>query len=197
MNLTPPISRDLIGQPLNLCSLTHQCAETRLKNVRQLNIREGKKLGFQLSHRQPLMYHDLTHYTDVSLNKVKVSWKFGHCSFIIYIRNAVIIINYFCITKFCSKTKEKQKNRRKTFNCRKLHVWVYFNRWKIHQHLPWEFLLVSELKIAFEENKSTFLSTFRVRSVKKKAGHHHLRKPLNESKKNERITEIYPCMFDK
>ena len=28
-------------------------AVTGLENVRQLNIRRGKKLGFQLSHRQP------------------------------------------------------------------------------------------------------------------------------------------------
>ena len=32
----------------------HQRAVTRLENVRQLNIRRDKKLGFQLSHRQPL-----------------------------------------------------------------------------------------------------------------------------------------------
>ena len=31
----------------------HQRAVTRLENVRQLNIRRGKKLGSQLSHRQP------------------------------------------------------------------------------------------------------------------------------------------------
>ena len=31
----------------------HQHAVTRLENVRQLNIMPGKKLGFQLSHRQP------------------------------------------------------------------------------------------------------------------------------------------------
>ena len=30
-----------------------QRAVTRLENVRQLNLRRGKKLGFQLSHRQP------------------------------------------------------------------------------------------------------------------------------------------------
>ena len=29
---------------------------TRLGNVRQLNIRRGKKLGFKLSHRQPRGY---------------------------------------------------------------------------------------------------------------------------------------------
>ena len=32
----------------------HQRAVTRLKNVRQLNIRRGIKLGFQLSQSQPL-----------------------------------------------------------------------------------------------------------------------------------------------
>ena len=31
----------------------HQRAVTRFKNVHQLNIRREKKLGFQLSHRQP------------------------------------------------------------------------------------------------------------------------------------------------
>ena len=30
-----------------------QCAVTRLENVRQSNIRTGKKLGFQLPHRHP------------------------------------------------------------------------------------------------------------------------------------------------
>ena len=33
----------------------HQRAATRLENVHQLNIRQGKKLVFQLSHRQPLI----------------------------------------------------------------------------------------------------------------------------------------------
>ena len=32
----------------------HQRAVTRLENVHQLNIRRDKKLGFQLSHKQPL-----------------------------------------------------------------------------------------------------------------------------------------------
>ena len=32
----------------------HQRAVTCLENVRQLNIRWGKKLGFKLSHKQPL-----------------------------------------------------------------------------------------------------------------------------------------------
>ena len=32
----------------------HQRAVTHVENVRQLNIRRGKKLGFQLSHRQQL-----------------------------------------------------------------------------------------------------------------------------------------------
>ena len=31
----------------------HQRAITRLENIRQLNTMRGKKLGFQLSHRQP------------------------------------------------------------------------------------------------------------------------------------------------
>ena len=53
-NLTSPISRVLIGEHLIFCSQRHQRAVTRVKNVRQLNIRRGKKLGFQLLHRQPL-----------------------------------------------------------------------------------------------------------------------------------------------
>ena len=52
-NLTPPISRVLIDQHWIFCSRRHQRAVTRLENVRQLNIRRGKKLGFELSHRQP------------------------------------------------------------------------------------------------------------------------------------------------
>ena len=33
--------------------LRHRRAVTHLENVRQLNIRPGKKLGFQLPHTQP------------------------------------------------------------------------------------------------------------------------------------------------
>ena len=51
--LTPAISRVLIGQHLNFAHPRDQRAETRLKNVRQLNIMRGKKLDFELSHRQP------------------------------------------------------------------------------------------------------------------------------------------------
>ena len=51
--LTPPNSRVLFGQHLILDHWRHQSALTRLENVRQLNVRRGKKLGFQLSHRQP------------------------------------------------------------------------------------------------------------------------------------------------
>ena len=60
-NLTPPISRVLIGEHLIFCSWRHQRAVTRLENVRQLNIKRGQKLGFQLAHRQLLkqdMYRD-------------------------------------------------------------------------------------------------------------------------------------------
>ena len=53
-NLTPPISRVLIGPNLIFSHWRHQCAVTCLENVHQLNIRQYKKLGFQLSHRQPL-----------------------------------------------------------------------------------------------------------------------------------------------
>ena len=51
--LTPPNSRVLICQQLIFVHWRHRSALTRLENVRQLNIRRGKKLGFQLSHRQP------------------------------------------------------------------------------------------------------------------------------------------------
>ena len=37
----------------------HQHAATHLENVRQLNIRQGKKLGFQLVHWQPLILRTL------------------------------------------------------------------------------------------------------------------------------------------
>ena len=55
-NRTPPISRVLIGQHMIFCSLTSPtcCNVTRLENLRQLNITTAQKLGFQLSHRQPL-----------------------------------------------------------------------------------------------------------------------------------------------
>ena len=39
---------------LDVPTLHHQLAVTQLENVRQLNIGRGKKLGFQLSHTQPL-----------------------------------------------------------------------------------------------------------------------------------------------
>ena len=51
-NLTPPISWVLIGRHLNFC-WRHQSAVTRLENIRQLNTRRGKKLGFQLSQKHP------------------------------------------------------------------------------------------------------------------------------------------------
>ena len=57
-NLTLAISRILIGQPLIFAHPRDQRAVTRLENVHQLNIRRDKKLGFQLSHRQP---PDLNH----------------------------------------------------------------------------------------------------------------------------------------
>ena len=58
-NLTPPISRVLFGHHLIFRSRRHQRAVNRLENVRQLNIRRGKKPGFQLSHRQPPSLHSL------------------------------------------------------------------------------------------------------------------------------------------
>ena len=53
-NLTPPISRVLIGDTWFFAYPRDQCAATCLKNVRHSNIRRGKKLDFQLSHTQPL-----------------------------------------------------------------------------------------------------------------------------------------------
>ena len=52
-NLTPPISRVLIGQPSFFPHRRHQRAVTHFENVRQLNIRRDKMLGFQLLHRHP------------------------------------------------------------------------------------------------------------------------------------------------
>ena len=55
-NLTPAIYRVLIGR-LFFAYPRDQLAVTRVDNVRQLNIRRDKKLGFQLSHRQPILTH--------------------------------------------------------------------------------------------------------------------------------------------
>ena len=46
-----PIYRVLIVQHLLFFHWRHQRAATRLENVHRLNIRRGKNLGFQLSHR--------------------------------------------------------------------------------------------------------------------------------------------------
>ena len=60
----------------------HQRVVTRLENVRQLNIRRGKKLGFLLSHRQPLKHNKTVNDTiDQFKNriyapqKLKKDWK--------------------------------------------------------------------------------------------------------------------------
>ena len=52
-NLTLAISRVMIGRLLIFAHPRDQPAVTRFKNVRLLNIRRGKKLILQLSHRQP------------------------------------------------------------------------------------------------------------------------------------------------
>ena len=49
-NLTPPISRVMISRHLIFAHPRDQRAVTRLQSVRQLNIKQGKKLSFQLSH---------------------------------------------------------------------------------------------------------------------------------------------------
>ena len=69
-NLTPPISRVLIGRDLKFCSRRYQCAATRLENVRQLNISRDKKLGFQLSQKHPL-YKE--HVRTLNSKKLKIS----------------------------------------------------------------------------------------------------------------------------
>ena len=46
----------------------HQSVVNRLEDVRQLNIKRGQKLDFQLSHRQPLsheIYHSLRKRLDI------------------------------------------------------------------------------------------------------------------------------------
>ena len=52
-NVTPPISRVLIVRHLTFCWWCHQCAVTRLENVRQSNIRRGKKAGFSIVTQTP------------------------------------------------------------------------------------------------------------------------------------------------
>ena len=52
-NLTPPISRILICLYLIFSLLTSPTYCNSPRKVRQLNIRRDKKLGFQVSHRQP------------------------------------------------------------------------------------------------------------------------------------------------
>ena len=52
--MIPAIYRVVIGRHLIFAHLREQRALTGLENIHQLNLRRGKKLGFQLSHRQPL-----------------------------------------------------------------------------------------------------------------------------------------------
>ena len=67
--MAPPISRVLISRHLIFCSWRHQCAVTRFENVRQFNIRRGKKQVFKLSHRQPAKRRQIKDYAS--------SWR--HC----------------------------------------------------------------------------------------------------------------------
>ena len=55
----------------------HQRAVTCLENVRQLNIRWGKKLGFKLSHKQPLNINgvELTVESGVKLLGIEIDNK--------------------------------------------------------------------------------------------------------------------------
>ena len=52
-NETPPISRVMIDPHVIFCWLMSPPCWTRLENVRQSNIKKGKKIGFQLSHKHP------------------------------------------------------------------------------------------------------------------------------------------------
>ena len=54
INVLPRIFQVLIGWDLLFTHTLHPHAVTHLKNVCQFNIRQGKKIGFQLSHSQPL-----------------------------------------------------------------------------------------------------------------------------------------------
>ena len=47
----------------------HNRAVTHLENVRQWNIRRGKRLGFQLSHKHPLEEHNIQILYFTVLNK--------------------------------------------------------------------------------------------------------------------------------
>ena len=51
-NLTPPVCGVWLVKTWFFAHWHHQPAVTRLENVRHLNIRRDKKLGFQLPHRQ-------------------------------------------------------------------------------------------------------------------------------------------------
>ena len=53
-NLTPTFLKFWLADTWIFVYWRHQRALTRLENVRQLNIRRGKKLGFQLSYRHLL-----------------------------------------------------------------------------------------------------------------------------------------------
>ena len=53
-NLSPELSRVLTGRNWFSTHPRHQRAVTCLENAWQLNLRWGKKLGFQLLYRQPL-----------------------------------------------------------------------------------------------------------------------------------------------
>ena len=61
---TPPVSRVPIDQQWFFADWRHHHAATRLENVRQSNIRRGKKLGVQLSHKHPLRSLAYIEYRD-------------------------------------------------------------------------------------------------------------------------------------
>ena len=65
-NLTPPICGVWLVNTWFFAHWHHQPAVTCPENVRHLNIRRGKKLGFHLSHRQPSKISKMTMFSRIS-----------------------------------------------------------------------------------------------------------------------------------
>ena len=75
-NETRSISRVLIGQHWLFAEWRHHRAVTCLENVRQSNIRTGKKLGVQLSHKHPpvVKYYNILSLLSVVLTIAIIFW---------------------------------------------------------------------------------------------------------------------------
>ena len=69
-NLTPTISRVLIGRQFFFAHPRDQRAVIHLKNVHQLNTRRGKKLGLQLSHIDNLILENWSVFHYLLLNNI-------------------------------------------------------------------------------------------------------------------------------